>query len=247
MHVLSRKVLSSAELETLRKSRNPPQRWLRPMEKCKQMRKHRFSFTIQSSSWRCTCSMIRLPSCHWASSAKNMVTPVSGPVVRSHIWPRMWKEFCVRQIKPFLLSSQDCPQAQSSSSSSTSFPQDSSNTSPSPARLRSDDAHNQHRETEAILKNKIYKMDNTHATRYRLRDLPEWLEEFTDNLEDTDVPAPANISRDSDSDRPAKVAARNHSIHAHFPKDRTCEICKKTTIARAPCRKRLVQTNLVTC
>ena len=29
-----------------------------------------------------------------------------------------------------------------------------------------------------------------------------------------------------------------HSVNAHFPKDRNCEICKRTKITRAPCRRR---------
>ena len=29
-----------------------------------------------------------------------------------------------------------------------------------------------------------------------------------------------------------------HSVYAHFPKDRNCEICKRTKITRAPCRRR---------
>ena len=28
-----------------------------------------------------------------------------------------------------------------------------------------------------------------------------------------------------------------HSINTHFPKDRNCEICKRTKIIRAPCRR----------
>ena len=39
----------------------------------------------------------------------------------------------------------------------------------------------------------------------RFRDLPEWLEEFTDNLEDTEVSASANISHDSVSESPTTV------------------------------------------
>ena len=39
-----------------------------------------------------------------------------------------------------------------------------------------------------------------------------WFEEFTENLEDTEAPAPAQISRDSDSERPTKVARRKHSV-----------------------------------
>ena len=53
-----------------------------------------------------------------------------------------------------------------------------------------------------------------------LADLPEWLEEFTDNLEDTEVHASAHISQDSDSERLTKVVSksRKHSIYVHFPK-----------------------------
>ena len=29
-----------------------------------------------------------------------------------------------------------------------------------------------------------------------------------------------------------------HNVHTHFPKDRNCEICKRTNITRAPCRRR---------
>ena len=29
-----------------------------------------------------------------------------------------------------------------------------------------------------------------------------------------------------------------HHVHTHFPKDRNCEICKRTKITRAPCRRR---------
>ena len=30
----------------------------------------------------------------------------------------------------------------------------------------------------------------------------------------------------------------NRSVKTHFPKDRNCEICKRTTITRAPCKRR---------
>ena len=29
-----------------------------------------------------------------------------------------------------------------------------------------------------------------------------------------------------------------HNVHIHFPEDRNCEICKRTKITRAPCRRR---------
>ena len=30
-----------------------------------------------------------------------------------------------------------------------------------------------------------------------------------------------------------------HSVFTHFPKDRNCEICQRTKITRAPCRRRI--------
>ena len=50
--------------------------------------------------------------------------------------------------------------------------------------------------------------------------------------------APAHISHDSDSERPTKVAPRKFSIHPHLRKDRNCEVCLRTKITRAPCRRR---------
>ena len=61
---------------------------------------------------------------------------------------------------------------------------------------------------------------------------------FTENLEDTEVPAPAHISHDSDSERPTEVTSRKHCIFTHFPKDPNCEVCLRTKLTRAPCRRR---------
>ena len=54
----------------------------------------------------------------------------------------------------------------------------------------------------------------------RMRDLLEWLEESTDNLKDTDVHVPVHMSQDSDSEPPTKVVSksRKRSIETHFPK-----------------------------
>ena len=61
---------------------------------------------------------------------------------------------------------------------------------------------NRRREIEAIIQKAGNKNDK-QAEESRLRDLPEWLEEITDKFEDTQVPALANTSQDSDSDRRA--------------------------------------------
>ena len=60
-----------------------------------------------------------------------------------------------------------------------------------------------------------------------MRDLPEWLEDFAENLVDEGVSAswdrPASTSRESDSDRPTKVVSGKHSIFTHFPKLRSTQ------------------------
>ena len=115
------------------------------------------------------------------------------------------------------------------SSSSTSPPQDSSSTSSRPAPERSDEpAPGNWRETNPIIQNQNKKWNGKRDSDDRLRDLPEWLEEFTDNLEDTEMLVPAHSSHDSDSERPAKVASRKHRIHTHFPKDRNFDVCLRT-------------------
>ena len=60
----------------------------------------------------------------------------------------------------------------------------------------------------------------------------------SENLEDAELPAPANISHDSDSKRLVKVVSRKHSNYTHCPKAQNCEVCKRTKITMAPCRRR---------
>ena len=47
-------------------------------EKCRQVRRYRFTFTVLIFSWRCSYSRTRLQFCHQASSAKNTLIPVSS-------------------------------------------------------------------------------------------------------------------------------------------------------------------------
>ena len=73
-----------------------------------------------------------------------------------------------------------------------------------------------------------------------MRDIPEWFEPFTDNLEDTETNATAQVSQDSDSERATKVAerSRKYNIFTHFPKCRDCDVCLRTKITRDPFRRR---------
>ena len=77
-------------------------------------------------------------------------------------------------------------------------------------RASGDGISNQSAKTLKPMKNKEY----TRNAGDRLRDLPEWLEPFTDNLEDAETLAPAQDSQDSDSGRTTKVTerSRKHNI-----------------------------------
>ena len=114
------------------------------------------------------------------------------------------------------------------SSSSTSLPQKSSST----ATERShDQAPGNWRDSRNQNENK--KRDNDGDSEDRWRNLPEWSQKFTENLEDTEV-----LAHDSDSERPTKVASRKHNIFVHIQKNRKCDVCLRTKMTRAPCRRR---------
>ena len=75
-------------------------------------------------------------------------------------------------------------------------------------------------------------------------EIPEWVQECRENLVDERVPE----HRDSHASSSHEVSSEptfkrredlgKHSVYTHFPEDRNCEICKRTKITRAPCRRR---------
>ena len=75
-------------------------------------------------------------------------------------------------------------------------------------------------------------------------EIPEWLQEFREILVDDEIPE----HRDSHASSCHEVSLEptfkrredlcKQSVYNHFPKDRNCEICQKTKITRAPCRRR---------
>ena len=75
-------------------------------------------------------------------------------------------------------------------------------------------------------------------------EIPEWLQEFRDNLVDDEVPEHGDSHASSSHEASLEPTTKRredlgkHNVHTHFPKDRNCEICKRTKITRAPCRRR---------
>ena len=77
--------------------------------------------------------------------------------------------------------------------------------------------------------------DSGHASS----EIPEW-----ENLVDDEVPEHRDSHASSSHEvslEPMSTRAEDlgkHSVCTHFPKDRDCEICQRTKIKRAPCRRR---------
>ena len=113
--------------------------------------------------------------------------------------------------------------------------------STSPAQERSDKlAPRRWCGSPSETQNKNKRRDGNRDSDDPLADLPDWLEEFKENLVDIELPASAHSSHGSDPEYPTKVVSksRKHSIKTHFPKDRNCEVCLRTKTARAACRRR---------
>ena len=71
-----------------------------------------------------------------------------------------------------------------------------------------------------------------------LANILDRLTEFKENLVE-ELPAHAHSSRESDLELRVEVAAKvwKHSIYTHFPKNRNCDVCLRTNMTRAPCRR----------
>ena len=72
----------------------------------------------------------------------------------------------------------------------------------------------------------------------------KWLQEFRENLVKDEIPVHGDSHASSSHEVSFEPIFKRredlgkHSVKNHFPKDRNCEICKRTTITRAPCRRR---------
>ena len=76
-------------------------------------------------------------------------------------------------------------------------------------------------------------------------EIPEWLQEFRENLVDDEIPVHGDSHASSSHEASLEPIFKrredlgDHSVYTHFPKHRNCEICKRTQIRRAPCRRRI--------
>ena len=72
-------------------------------------------------------------------------------------------------------------------------------------------------------------------------EIPEWLQEFREILIDDEIPVHGDSHASSSHEASLEPIFKRredlgkHSVYTHFPKDRNCEICKRTKITRTPC------------
>ena len=75
-------------------------------------------------------------------------------------------------------------------------------------------------------------------------EIPEWLQEFREILVDDAIPERRDSHASSSHEvslEPTSTRSEDlgkHIVYTRFPKDRNCEICHRTKITRAPCRRR---------
>ena len=64
-------------------------------------------------------------------------------------------------------------------------------------------------------------------------DIPEWLQEFRENLVDDEIPEQGDSHASSSHEVSLEATFKRredlgkHSVYTHFPKDRNCEICQR--------------------
>ena len=109
-----------------------------------------------------------------------------------------------------------------------------SDISPVPVSELVDDRTGKPEETQANQIPKSKKKETTIERGNLCDDLeiPEWLQEFRENLVDDEIPLQGGSHASSSHEaslEPIEMRREDlgkHNVHTHFPKDRNCEICK---------------------
>ena len=120
-----------------------------------------------------------------------------------------------------------------------------SDISPVPVSEMVDDRSGKPEETQAKKKQRSTKKETTMERGNPCdSEIPEWLQEFRENLVDDEIPLQGGSHASSSHEVSLEPTTKRredlgkHNVHTHLPKDRNCEICKRTKITRAPCRRR---------
>ena len=103
------------------------------------------------------------------------------------------------------------------------------------------------RSRKTIRRERLFRTDANHGNEQGdplCSEIPEWLQEFKGNLVGDENPLQGGSHASSSHEASLEPTTKRrkdlgkHNVHTHFPKYRNCEICKRTKITRAPCRRR---------
>ena len=228
------------------------------MVKCRRMKWLQFMSENWIYSWQWNSSRIRQQFFRWESFAMKTDTHTSGSTVRNHISLKMVLEnsatrkisyrswFLVYlqllqarlpqhprllQVRRLIDHSDHHPAIESGESVDWQAWWDPCTSETSEELL--------HEPTKIPKPNKTE--DHEQVRGNPCSDIPEWLQEFRENLVDERVPghrdSHASSSHDPSLEPMRSVDLGKHSVYTHFPEVRNCEICQRTKITRAPCRR----------
>ena len=245
----------SAELETMRTSRSPTT----VMTANGQVQTREATVDVKELDLFVTVMLLEEFFLS-GSSVRIMGFPTTGPAVKNHISPKKGRRIdCNISIYvPFEVlglstksSTTPTPTSSSSSSQDSVFYVKRYTETPVPERSGS--------ASEELWGNLQQKPTETENTKNEgreevqsdlLHDLPDWLQDFIETLVDesslTDPlgnPAPkdgdtSSSSHELRSEPRAKVVPSKHNMFTHFPKDPNCDICLRTKVTSASCRRR---------
>ena len=246
MHMVSRKDLDKAELETVRIPTNPTMAMTANGEV---LTKEEATVYVKELDLFVTVMLLEDTlavlslgklcedhgnTYHWTSGQK------------PHLIQNGRKINCnTTNYVPFVVPGVSTSSSTSSSPTSpTSSSQDTVTTTEHPATERSESmsvevqGNLSHEPTET---ENPHKNDDEELQSDQLQDVPDWLQEFRHGLVDESVPEHRDASSSSHElplEPRAKVVSCKHSIFTHFPKGRNGDICLRRKIARASCRRR---------
>ena len=257
MHMVSKKDLNSAELETIRTSRSPTTVMTANGEV--QTRKDatvylkQLDFFVNVMLLEETPAVLSLGKLcedhgytyHWISGQKPHLIR-NGKMIDCN----------VSNYVPFVVPGLSTSSSTSSSlASSTTSSQDTVISTENPAtesETMSEEPRGNPLPESTETENKNKNGEREEVQRDISHELPDWLQEFRGNLDEESTSTepwgtPEQGSQDtskSSHELPMEPRAEvepgshRHSIYTHFPKDRNCDICLRTKITRASCRRR---------
>ena len=238
MHMVSRKDLNSAELETVRTSKNPTRavrangevvteeeatEYVKEMDLFATVMLLEDTPTVHSLGKLCEehgCT----PLDQWSETTSKMA---GKSIATQRLVHRQ-----VLLLHPHLLP--------------TSSSHDTVTTTEHPATERSEstsvEVQGNLSHEPAEIENSNNNDDNEEVRGNLSHYLPECLQEFRHGLVDESVLEHRDASSSSHElplEPRAKEVSGKHSIFTHFPKERNCHICMRTKITKAYCRRRI--------